>query len=125
MHETLEDLRRAGHVALSNRSVMFLSLGLEEARKFVEVFKNAELKQPVTITCLSKINKNSPDEDAINCLVVGTEHKCIYVIDTEAFTILTTVKNSFRFRQKVCEFFDNNWAFLLLKDGMSAHTSVH
>ena len=38
------------------------------------------------------MNKSSPDEDAINCLVVGSEHREIYIIDSEAFTILTTVK---------------------------------
>lgn len=38
------------------------------------------------------MNKSSPDEDAINCLIVGTELKTIYIIDTEAFTILSTVK---------------------------------
>jgi hypothetical protein len=37
------------------------------------------------------MNKSSPDEDAINCLIVGTEHKTIYILDSEAFTILATV----------------------------------
>lgn len=37
------------------------------------------------------MNKNSSDDDALNCLVVGTEHKTIYVLDAEAFTILATV----------------------------------
>jgi Bardet-Biedl syndrome 1 protein len=69
-----------------------LSLPLEEARRFVETFKNLDLKKQVTITCLAKMNKNSPDEDAINCLIVGTEQKSIYILDCEAFTILATVK---------------------------------
>ena len=37
------------------------------------------------------MNKSSPEEDAINCLIVGTEQKIIYIIDSEAFTILATV----------------------------------
>lgn len=41
------------------------------------------------------MNKNSPEEDAINCLVVGTEQKFIYIIDSEAFTILATVSSLF------------------------------
>ncbi len=49
------------------------------------------MKRQLTITCIAKMNKNSPDEDAINCLVVGTEQKLIYIIDSEAFTILATV----------------------------------
>jgi Bardet-Biedl syndrome 1 protein len=66
-------------------------LNLDDGRRFVEVFKNVELKRQLTITCIAKMNKNSPDEDAINCLVVGTEQKLIYIIDSEAFTILATV----------------------------------
>ena len=71
--------------------IRFLSLNLDDGRRFVEVFKNVELKRQLTITCIAKMNKNSPDEDAINCLVVGTEQKLIYIIDSEAFTILATV----------------------------------
>ena len=37
------------------------------------------------------MNKSSPEEDAINVLIVGTEQKFIYIIDSEAFTILATV----------------------------------
>ncbi len=68
-----------------------LSLSLEEARKYVELFKNVELKKSLTVTCLSKMNKSSPEDDAINCLIVGTEQKIIYIIDSEAFTILASV----------------------------------
>ena len=69
-----------------------LGLANEEARRFVETFKNMELKQQITITCVTKMNKNSADEDAINCLIVGTEQKSIYILDCEAFTILTVVQ---------------------------------
>lgn len=40
---------------------------------------------------MAKMNKSSPEDDAINCLIVGTEQKFIYIIDSEAFTILATV----------------------------------
>lgn len=69
-----------------------LGLQTDEAKRFVEIFKNIELKNQVTITCLAKMNKSSPDEDAINCLIVGTEQKTIYILDCEAFTVLTTVR---------------------------------
>lgn len=68
-----------------------LSLSLEEAKKYIDLFKNVELKKPLSATCLAKINKSSPEDDAINCLIVGTEQKNIYIIDSEAFTILATV----------------------------------
>lgn len=41
---------------------------------------------------MKKLNKNSADEDAINCLVIGTEDAHIYIIESEAFTALTTVE---------------------------------
>ena len=31
------------------------------------------------------------DDDAISCLVLGTEDKSIYVLDPEAFTVLAAV----------------------------------
>ena len=69
-----------------------LSLGLDEAKKYIDLFKSIELKKTLTITCLSKMNKSSPEEDAINCLIVGTEQKIMYIIDSEAFTILASME---------------------------------
>lgn len=43
------------------------------------------------ITCLDTLKKSVADEDAISCLVLGTENKTVYVLDPEAFTVLTTV----------------------------------
>lgn len=57
-----------------------------------DIFNNLENKFKVNITCIAKMNKNSSDEDGINCLIVGTELMNIYIIDTEAFTILATVR---------------------------------
>lgn len=41
---------------------------------------------------MKKLKKNSDDEDAINCLVVGTEDQHVYIVESEAFTILAAVK---------------------------------
>ncbi len=54
---------------------------------------------------MKKLNKNSADEDGLNCLVVGTEDQHIYIIESEAFTILATVK----FLKKIFELI---WQFL-------------
>jgi Bardet-Biedl syndrome 1 protein len=64
---------------------------IEQVKQYVDTFKHAELKRQVVITCLAKLNKNSQDDDAINCLVVGSEQKIVYILDSEAFTILTTI----------------------------------
>ena len=59
---------------------------------FCEVYKNTPLKRQTVITCLGTLKKSMADEDAISCLVLGTEDKSIYVLDPEAFTVLATVK---------------------------------
>ncbi|CAF3669384.1 unnamed protein product [Rotaria sordida] len=92
MHDVLNDLHRAGTTTLTHRSYMFLQISNNnEAHQFVEHYKNIELKQQSCITCMKKLNKNSADEDALNCLVIGTEDQHIYIIESEAFTILATM----------------------------------
>lgn len=46
------------------------------------------------ITCLSTMKKSMAEEDAISCLVLGTESGSVYVLDPEAFTVLTTVSQT-------------------------------
>uniref|UniRef100_A0A2I3GZH0 BBSome complex member BBS1 n=1 Tax=Nomascus leucogenys TaxID=61853 RepID=A0A2I3GZH0_NOMLE len=41
------------------------------------------------ITTMTTLKKNLADEDAVSCLVLGTENKELLVLDPEAFTILT------------------------------------
>lgn len=43
------------------------------------------------ITTMTTLKKNLADEDAVSCLVLGTENKELLVLDPEAFTILATV----------------------------------
>ncbi|MBN3313992.1 BBS1 protein, partial [Atractosteus spatula] len=40
------------------------------------------------ITCIGTLKKNMADEDAVSCLVIGTESRDVLVLDPEAFTIL-------------------------------------
>lgn len=43
------------------------------------------------ITTMTTLKKNMADEDAMSCLVLGTENKELLVLDPEAFTILAKV----------------------------------
>lgn len=43
------------------------------------------------ITTMTTLKKNLADEDAVSCLVLGTENKELLVLDPEAFTILSKV----------------------------------
>ena len=43
------------------------------------------------VTCIQTLKKNHEQEDAISCLVLGTESANIYILDPEAFIILNHV----------------------------------
>jgi Bardet-Biedl syndrome 1 protein len=55
------------------------------------VLCTAYLCVQTTITCLDTLKKSVADDDAISCLLLGTESKQIFVLDPEAFTILAKV----------------------------------
>ncbi|XP_067400512.1 Bardet-Biedl syndrome 1 protein-like [Emydura macquarii macquarii] len=42
----------------------------------------------MVITCMSTLKKNMADEDAVSCLVIGTENADVLILEPEAFTIL-------------------------------------
>lgn len=46
------------------------------------------------ITCIGTLKKNMADEDAVSCLVIGTESGDVYILDPEAFTILYKVSTA-------------------------------
>ena len=43
------------------------------------------------ITCIGTLKKSTADEDGVSCLVIGTESSDVYVLDPEAFIILSKV----------------------------------
>ena len=49
------------------------------------------------ITCLETLKKTMADDDAISCLVLGTESSQVYILDPEAFTVLATVRPPLKF----------------------------
>ena len=83
---------RADGVTLTVRSLRFLQLSdSSDMNNFCDVYKNSPLKRQTVITCLNTLKKSMADDDAISCLVLGTEDKSIYVLDPEAFTVLAAV----------------------------------
>lgn len=90
LKEMLESLRNEGSEGeLTVRSLKFLSLPPEEMENFASIYKLAPLKRQTVITCMNTLKKSMADEDAVSCLVIGTESKDIYVLDPEAFTVLS------------------------------------
>lgn len=90
MREMLENLRQEG-CSLTVRSLRLLQLEAGHVENFVNLHKNTPLKKQTVITCLDTMKKSVADEDAISCLVLGTESKSIYILDPEAFTVLATM----------------------------------
>ncbi|EDO40876.1 predicted protein [Nematostella vectensis] len=90
LREMLESLRSEGSEgSLTVRSLKFLSLHPEEMEDFASLHKMAPLKRQTVITCMNTMKKSVADEDAVSCLVIGTESKDIYILDPEAFTVLS------------------------------------
>ncbi|MEE6521800.1 hypothetical protein FKM82_020111 [Ascaphus truei] len=92
LKEMLEGIRDKAEVPLSVRSLRFLMLELQEMEAFVNTYKQQPLKRQTVITCMGTLKKNMADEDAVCCLVIGTESGEIFILDPEAFTILTRVR---------------------------------
>ncbi|XP_063058675.1 Bardet-Biedl syndrome 1 protein [Engraulis encrasicolus] len=89
LKEMLEGIRDKAEVPLSVRSLRFLMLEPQEMAPFVNMYKDQPIRRQTVITCIGTLKKNMADEDAISCLVIGTENKDIFVLDPEAFTILS------------------------------------
>ncbi|XP_070086316.1 BBSome complex member BBS1 isoform X11 [Equus przewalskii] len=88
LKEMLEGIREKAEVPLSVQSLRFLQLELSEMEAFVNQHKSKPIKRQAVITTMTTLKKNMADEDAMSCLVLGTENKELLVLDPEAFTIL-------------------------------------
>uniref|UniRef100_A0A3P8UTG5 BBSome complex member BBS1 n=1 Tax=Cynoglossus semilaevis TaxID=244447 RepID=A0A3P8UTG5_CYNSE len=89
MKEMLEGIRKKADVPLSVRSLRFLSLETDEMDEFVQLHKQQPIKRQTVITCVGTLKKSTADEDGVSCLVIGTESSNVYVLDPEAFIILS------------------------------------
>ncbi|XP_006044427.3 Bardet-Biedl syndrome 1 protein isoform X2 [Bubalus bubalis] len=118
LKEMLEGIREKAEVPLSVQSLRFLPLELSEMEAFVNQHKSKSIRRQsqleeehmptvtaekaneeikpchcpeitsTVITTMTTLKKNLADEDAVSCLVLGTENKELLVLDPEAFTIL-------------------------------------
>ncbi|KAG8437878.1 hypothetical protein GDO86_008540 [Hymenochirus boettgeri] len=91
LKEMLEGIRDKAEIPLSVRSLRFMMLEQQEMEAFVNTYKQQLLKRQTVITCMGTLKKNMADEDAVCCLVIGTENGELFILDPEAFTTLTRV----------------------------------
>lgn len=72
---------------------MLLSLTSAETKTlFAESFKNHQLKKMNVITCMATLKKTVSDANAPSCLILGTENQEAYILEIDAYTILSTVR---------------------------------
>ncbi|XP_024604550.1 Bardet-Biedl syndrome 1 protein isoform X4 [Neophocaena asiaeorientalis asiaeorientalis] len=91
LKEMLEGIREKAEVPLSVQSLRFLQLELSEMEAFVNQHKSKSIRRQTVITTMTTLKKNLADEDAVSCLVLGTENKELLVLDPEAFTVLAKI----------------------------------
>lgn len=86
--------KEIGFSNLSYQSQKFLMLSPENSED-LESMKNSYAPHPierqVVITCMTTLFKNMNTKNSISCIVFGTENGYIYIVDSEAFTILDSV----------------------------------
>uniref|UniRef100_A0A8B9H928 BBSome complex member BBS1 n=1 Tax=Astyanax mexicanus TaxID=7994 RepID=A0A8B9H928_ASTMX len=87
LKEMLEGIRWVlKEFSLLNR---FLMLEPQDMEPYVNLHKQQPIRRQTVITCIGTLKKNMADEDAVSCLVIGTESQEVYILDPEAFTILS------------------------------------
>ncbi|PAA49857.1 hypothetical protein BOX15_Mlig015041g1, partial [Macrostomum lignano] len=87
----IEDLRNQG-ASITGRSQRLLALHPDQLQEFVEAYKTAPLRRLSVVTALDTLKKSHSEEDAISCLVMGTEACQVQVLDPQAFTVLAKMQ---------------------------------
>ena len=86
----LVDLADSGK-SLTVQSYKYIDLpDKDTCLDFLSTYKDKVLKKETVVTCLSTLNKSMSEQDAISCVVVGTENSEVLILDSEAFTLLKT-----------------------------------
>uniref|UniRef100_A0A6A7G4S6 Bardet-Biedl syndrome 1 protein-like n=1 Tax=Hirondellea gigas TaxID=1518452 RepID=A0A6A7G4S6_9CRUS len=60
-------------------------------QNFLDQHKGFLLKRQTVVTSIATLKKSHSEDEAISCLVLGTESANIFILDPEAFTILNSV----------------------------------
>ncbi|XP_043188676.1 Bardet-Biedl syndrome 1 protein homolog [Amphibalanus amphitrite] len=90
LYDTLDLLRKdvGAHCLTTRTQHLLMCRTPEERQTFIDAHKYFIVKKRTVITCITTMKKNMAEEDAVSCLVLGTESCQVYVLDPEAFTLL-------------------------------------
>ncbi|KAA0185520.1 hypothetical protein HAZT_HAZT001541, partial [Hyalella azteca] len=93
LYEILDSLRHeVGECGLTTRSQRFLMCPDHQSQQnFLDQHKGFLLKRQTVVTAIATLKKSYAEEEAISCLVLGTESANVFILDPEAFTILNSV----------------------------------
>ncbi|KAK2589019.1 hypothetical protein KPH14_001862 [Odynerus spinipes] len=81
-------LKELGASTISPRTLKFLSMDTNLRVSFVEQYRRIPLVKNNAVTALGVIRRDSWNDPACSCLIVGTENGEILVLDPRAFTVM-------------------------------------
>ncbi|XP_018329462.1 Bardet-Biedl syndrome 1 protein [Agrilus planipennis] len=84
----LEKLQSVSFSTLSSRSQKLLSVPLNNIKEEIDKYSGEEPSIHPSITCSTTLRKNSEDDIAVSCAVIGTENGYIFILDPLTFTVL-------------------------------------
>eukprot|EP00403_Amphidinium_massartii_P031176 CAMPEP_0178386438 /NCGR_PEP_ID=MMETSP0689_2-20121128/8560_1 /TAXON_ID=160604 /ORGANISM="Amphidinium massartii, Strain CS-259" /LENGTH=599 /DNA_ID=CAMNT_0020006775 /DNA_START=42 /DNA_END=1838 /DNA_ORIENTATION=- len=91
-YEKLNAARENGTV-LSNHSIDLLAMEESEQQiDFVKKAKDTLLSQNTAITCMEVLKQNMDEPTAVSMLVLGTENRGVFILDSTALSIATRVE---------------------------------
>lgn len=91
-YEKLNQARENGTV-LSNHSIDFLAMEEPDQQlEFVKKVKDSLLQQNTSITCMEVLKQNMDEPTSVSMLVLGTENRMVYILDSTALNIATKVE---------------------------------
>eukprot|EP00933_Yihiella_yeosuensis_P026875 TRINITY_DN20867_c0_g1_i1.p1 TRINITY_DN20867_c0_g1~~TRINITY_DN20867_c0_g1_i1.p1 ORF type:complete len:617 (-),score=119.82 TRINITY_DN20867_c0_g1_i1:152-1942(-) len=90
--EKLNHARENG-TTLTNQSIDFLAIeDPESLAPFVQENKGLLHQQQTSITCMEVLKKNQDEPTAVSLLVLGTENRMVYILDSSALNIAAKVE---------------------------------
>ncbi|KAH7639483.1 bardet-biedl syndrome 1 protein-like protein [Dermatophagoides farinae] len=76
---------------LTSRTLMFLNTHSPDIKNsLAEHYKHQVLRKLNVITCMASLKKTVSETNAPSCLIVGTESQQVYILEIEAFTMVST-----------------------------------
>mmetsp|Transcript_105811 Transcript_105811/g.183700 ORF Transcript_105811/g.183700 Transcript_105811/m.183700 type:complete len:479 (-) Transcript_105811:128-1564(-) len=86
------NMARENGTALSNHSIDFLAMeDAEMQHEFAKKSRETLLAQNTSITCMEVLKQNMDEPTAVSMLVLGTENKMVYILDSSALNIASKV----------------------------------